>query len=102
MRSILKIGDKQIIVDHPEGSSLKIEGGKLSTEPVQRSVEHDLKEELGKQGVQWGDAIAWVTHKAGFEQCAGCVKRQHLLNQAKQLGVRETVRQVVETFRGKQ
>ena len=100
MRSVLKIGDKQIAVEHPDGSELQIEGGKLSF--VQRSVEHQLNEELGKHGIAWGDAIAWATHKAGIKQCAECKKRQVILNQAKRLGVVETVRQIAETFRGKQ
>lgn len=101
MKSTLRIGSKTIAVEHPEGTELVMDNGKLSAK-VHRSLEHDLKEELGKQGIQWGDALAWATHKAGIQQCAGCVKRQHLMNSAKQLGIVETVRQIAGTFRGKQ
>ena len=100
MRSLLKIGTQQIVVEHPEGTELQMKDGKLSAEPSHRSTEHQLREELGKQGVQWGDAIAWATHKVGLNQCAACKKRQALLNQVSQLGVVETARQVARTFRG--
>ena len=60
----------------------------------QRSVE----EELAKEGIQWGDAIAWVTKKIGMKQCAPCKARQEILNSARELGWSETIRQLKETL----
>jgi len=99
MHSVLKIGDKKILVTHPEGTELKMEGGVLSaTSSSHRSLEAQLKEQMGQEGVQWGDAIAWATKKLGIEACAPCKARQNILNHAKQLGIRETIKQIKDTF----
>lgn len=100
MKSILKIGDKQIVVNHPDNTNLTLNGSILQTEPTNRSWEHQVKEEFSKEGVQWGDAVKWVTSKMGIQQCAGCKSRQHILNQANQLGLKETIRQIKDTFSG--
>lgn len=52
----------------------------------QRSVE----EELARQGIKWGDAVAWVTKKLGVQQCAPCKARQVIMNQ----GIAETVKHI--------
>jgi hypothetical protein len=96
---MLKIGNQVIKVTHPDGTELTMEGGKLTASaPSHRSLEAQFNEELGKEGVKWGDAVAWITKKVGIEQCAACRSRQYILNHLKQLGVRETVRQIKETF----
>lgn len=92
MRSILKIGDKKIVVDHPEHTDLVVEGNKLKTTSK-------FREELQQEGVQWGDAIAWATKKLGMVQCAPCVKRQTILNNLKQLGVKEVAKQILATLK---
>ena len=102
MQSMLKIGNQTIAVTHPEGTELMIEGGRLSAAiPSHRSLEAQLNESMHNEGIQWGDAIAWATSKLGIEQCAACKARQALLNQVKSLGVKETLRQIKETFRGR-
>src|SRR5688572_18367930 len=52
----------------------------------QRSIE----EELARQGIKWGDAVAWETKKLGVQQCAPCKARQVILNQ----GIAETVKHI--------
>ena len=101
MKSTLRIGGRDIVVSHPENVQLRMEGNTLKAETEHtRSLETQMKEELGKQGLKWGDAVAWVTTKMGIEPCPACKQRQRILNSAKQLGVRETVRQIKETFSG--
>ena len=101
MDSMLKIGDKKIKVTHPEGTELVIEGGKLTAQvPSHRSLEAQFNEAIGQEGIKWGDAIAWATSKMGIQQCAPCKSRQHILNQLRSLGVKETLRQIKETFNG--
>ena len=101
MKSMLKIGDKRIMVEHPAGTSLTMEGGRLQVEsPSHRSLEYQLNDAMGKEDIKWGDAIAWATSKLGIEACAACRARQRILNHAKQLGIAETIRQIKETFHG--
>ena len=101
MQSTLKIGGKKILVTHPAGTELTMEGGKLSaTIPSHRSLEAQLTEAMGQEGIQWGDAIAWATSKLGIDACAACKARQQILNHVKSLGMKETLLQIKETFRG--
>lgn len=101
MKSMLKIGNQVIAVDHPDGTELTMEGGKLSaTIPSHRSLEAQLNEAMSKEGIQWGDAIAWATSKLGIEPCAACKSRQQILNRVKILGVKEVLRQIKGTFNG--
>lgn len=101
MKTMLKIGDKKIVVNHPAGTSLNLEGGRLSMNmESHRSLESQLTNAMGQEGVKWGDAIAWATKHLGIEACAACKARQRILNHAKSLGIAETVRQIKETFRG--
>lgn len=101
MQSVLKIGDKKIVVSHPDGTNLKMNDGVLSTETSHRSFEHELRVGLQHEGILWGDAMAWATKQMGIESCPTCVKRIAILNKAKQLGLVETFRQIKETFRGR-
>lgn len=57
-----------------------------------------VEDELTKRGVQWGDAIAWVTKKAGIKQCAPCKARQEILNKVSEVGWLETIKQIKETI----
>lgn len=57
-----------------------------------------VDEELNKAGIQWGDAIAWVTKKIGVKQCAPCKARQEILNHAKENGWVATLKSIKETF----
>lgn len=99
-KSVLKIDGRTIIVSHPEGTTIKMEGGTLSTEASHRSLEKQIISGLQKEGIQWGDAVAWATAKAGIEGCASCKQRQLILNQVKSLGLKEAFRQIKDTFRG--
>jgi hypothetical protein len=101
MKTVLRIGDKKIAIEHPAGSTLTLEGGKLEVaSPSHRSLESQLNDAMGKEGIKWGDAIAWATTKLGLEACAACKARQRILNQAKSLGIAETIRQIKGTFNG--
>lgn len=59
--------------------------------------QRNVDTELEKQGIQWGNAIAWVTKRLGIQQCAPCKARQEILNHAQELGWSETLRQIKET-----
>ena len=101
MQTFIKIGDKIITVNHEAGTELSFEDGKLTSGvPSHRSLEAQINEALGDAGIQWGDAVKWVTEKLGIEACAACKSRQKILNQAKNLGVAETIRQIKGTFSG--
>ena len=100
MKSMLKLGGKQIVVTHPDDTTLKMEDGVLSTEFAERSLEHQLTTGLQHEGILWGEAVAWATAQMGIEACPKCVERKVILNKAKQLGLKETFRQIKETFRG--
>lgn len=101
MQTLLTIGTQQIVIDHPQDIELSFDGHTLrSTLKSHRSLEAQLNEALGSEGIQWGDAIAWATDKAGVKPCAPCKSRIHILNHVKQLGLKETLRQLKETFHG--
>jgi len=85
------------MVGHPDGTTLRNEGKTLIVTP-QRPEDVRFKQELEKAGVRWGDAVKWVTSKMGLRQCAACHSRQEILNQARQLGWAETIRQIKETL----
>jgi hypothetical protein len=68
-------------------------------QPVINLENSSIDEELGKEGLQIGDAIAWVTGKMGITQCSSCHARQEILNNAKALGWKETIRQIKATFK---
>lgn len=57
-----------------------------------------IEEKLAKEGIQWGDAIAWATKKAGFEQCSACKARQEILNHVKENGWLNTIKALKGTF----
>lgn len=102
MKTMLRIGDRKIAIEHPTGTTITLEGGKLEVEtPANRSLESKLTDAMGKEGIQWGDAIAWATSKLGIQECAGCKARRQILNQAKNLGIAETIRQIKETYGGR-
>jgi hypothetical protein len=58
---------------------------------------YNMQQELAERGVQWGDAIAWVTKKIGMKQCAPCKARQEIFNRVSELGWVETIRQIKAT-----
>ena len=98
-----------IILQNCQGQERIVEEGvvyyptdECEREPI-RSDQVDLwgsfQAEMDVQGIQWGDAIAWVTHKFGISQCTPCRARQEILNKAGTLGVKETVRQIIGTFK---
>lgn len=60
--------------------------------------QHEVDATLEDAGLKLGDAVAWVTKKIGIKQCAPCKARQEILNNAKQLGWSETIRQIKETL----
>lgn len=62
----------------------------------QNSSSDDLMNKLAAQGIQWGDAIAYVTHKLGIEQCSPCKATQELFNESLILGLKDTARRIKE------
>lgn len=97
METQIKIGNHRVMVRHPEGTTLRAEGKTLVTDP-QRPEDAKFRKELEASGLQWGDAVKWITSKLGVEQCAACRSRQEILNHAKQLGWGETIRQIRATL----
>ena len=61
-------------------------------------VTPNLESELEKEGIKWGDAIAWVTKSLGIHQCSPCQARQRILNEVSQVGWKETINKLKETF----
>jgi hypothetical protein len=99
METQVMIGKKRISIKHPDGTVLQRTGKTLIAVP-KRPPSIILRKDLEKEGIQWGDAIKWATDKLGIKQCARCRQDQAILNQARQLGLAETIRQIKETFRG--
>ena len=95
MFSKLTINGRSIKVEHPEGTTLAMEGKKLVASP-QRPAIIQLKKQAIASGVQWGDLVKWATDKAGIQQCASCREAQIVMNQANQLGWAEAIKQVWE------
>lgn len=62
------------------------------------TTQHEVDAMLDKSGVQWGNAIKWVTNKIGVKQCSSCKAREVILNSAKELGWTEVMRQLKDTF----
>jgi hypothetical protein len=97
-----------IILRNCQGVERQVEEGVVyyPTDPCERdpigssltNLHDELSEELSNQGIQWGDAIAWVTKSLGISQCTPCKARQEILNKAGTLGVKETIRLIKETF----
>lgn len=83
------------VVHLPSGHS--IVGSDNCGEPQAPVV--NIEAELSTHGLKLGDAIAWVTHKLGIQQCAPCKARQEILNSIKELGVIETARRIKETLK---
>ena|SRR3990167_9662723 len=60
--------------------------------------EQELKEGLVAQGIQWGDAVAKLTKVFGIKPCSSCEKRRQILNHAKDLGIKETLKKLKDTL----
>lgn len=97
METQVKVGEHRVTIRHPEGTVLRREGKTLVADP-QRPEDVRFRQELQAEGIQWGDAIAWVTSKMGIRQCPPCHARQEILNHARQLGWKEAIRQIKETL----
>lgn len=88
----------------PENTPYRLGEGEYVYGSARDETEQQLHEELAAQGMRLGDVVhriikATRLDKAlGKQNCTPCAERQRILNDARQLGVRETVRQLVETF----
>lgn len=68
--------------------------GSAEVTPPSTNVDAKLEE----AGLKLGDAIAWVTHKMGIQQCAPCKARQEILNNVGKHGWAATIKQIKNTF----
>jgi len=60
--------------------------------------EQELRVGLANQGIQWGDAVAKLTKVFGIKPCSSCEKRRQIMNAAKELGIKETLSRLKDTF----
>ena len=71
-------------------------------------TEEALHQELAKEGLQLGDVIKAVIKTTkldkalGKQNCTACSERQRILNEARQLGVKETVKRLIGTFKNEE
>lgn len=61
------------------------------------SSSDDLMDKLEGEGIQWGDAVAWVTKKLGVQSCAPCKARQVILNHMTEVGFINTIKALKDT-----
>lgn len=61
-------------------------------------TQDEVDANLERAGLKLGDAIAWVTHKMGIQQCAPCKARQEILNNVSKVGWAATLKQIKDTF----
>lgn len=57
-----------------------------------------MSEKLQEAGIQWGDAISWVTKKLGIPECKGCAVRKEIMNNVSKLGWNEALKQIKDTI----
>ena len=93
METQIKIGNHRVMVRHPDGTKLRVEGKTLIADP-QRPEDVRFRKELEASGLQWGDAVKWMADKLGIEQCPSCRETQIVLNNVRQLGWAEAIRQI--------
>lgn len=60
--------------------------------------EQELRSGISNAGIQWGDAVAKLTKVFGIKPCSSCEKRRQIMNAAKDLGIKETLRKLKETL----
>ena len=103
---------KKILLIGPEGQRWIDEGQPFRFLPGEKIVEdekgnaittpdedeQELKEGLVAQGIQWGDAVAKLTKVFGIKPCSSCEKRRQILNHAKDLGIKETLKKLKDTL----
>ena len=103
---------KKILLIGPEGQRWIDEGQPFRFLPGEKIVEdekgnaittpdedeQELKEGLVAQGIQWGDAVAKLTKVFGIKPCSRCEKRRQILNHAKDLGIKETLKKLKDTL----
>jgi hypothetical protein len=91
-------GKRELVVE--EGQSYQTAPGELVIDamPANPTLEAEFEHELRQAGVQWGDLLAKATHAFGIAPCAPCEQRRQILNQAKELGIREVIKRIKETF----
>lgn len=98
---VWKLGETEFLVaegvaHHPPAGAVNT--GKVRWDCGESTPQDEVNEMLEKHGLKIGDTIAWVTKKLGIKQCAPCKARQEILNNARELGWGETLRQIKETF----
>ncbi len=70
----------------------------IGTINVRSRSDGQLREDLEKEGIQWGSAIAWVTKKLGIQECGNCAVRKELLDTVKERGWLETIKLLKQTL----
>lgn len=88
----------------PENTPYRLGEGEYVYGSAQDHTEQELHQELAAHGMRLGDAVASLIKATRLDKlmrkqnCTPCAERQRILNNARELGVRETVRQLVETL----
>lgn len=89
----------------PENTPYRMLPGEQVIGAEQDATETELNEELAKRGMRLGDLVEKMVKAShldkllGKEHCTPCSERKRILNQAHDLGVRETVQQLLGTFK---
>lgn len=98
----------RIVIEGPNGRRFVEEGAAFTLEPGERVIGSEryvsdaLQKTADELGIGLGDLIAKATKAFGIKPCAPCEKRRQILNRIGELGVAETIRQLKETFSGKE
>lgn len=89
----------------PEGVPYRLLPGERVIGAAEDETETELKAELDKQGIQWGDfvesVVQLIPEKIRPEHCTKCEKTKQALNHVRENGVLKTVKDVVKIRFGK-
>lgn len=83
---------------HTPPPGAKLLDGVIAWDCATSTSQYEVDAMLEREGVRWGDAIAWTTKKLGIKQCAPCKARQEILNNVSKMGWADTIKQIKETF----
>ena len=92
------------IWESPDGTRRTIPDGiEFIKKPGERVVPdvsfEEVKQAVDRAGLQVGDMIAALTKTLGIKPCASCEKRRLILNRIREIGLKDTITQLKETFK---
>lgn len=97
-----KFGERWI----PEGEPYRLLEGEVIVDGAVRwecgpqdQAPDEVLSNMEKEGIKFGDAIAWVTKKFGLQQCSACKARQEILNRVSEVGWSQTAKDILDTFK---